>query len=192
MLFLSAPLACQYGLSMYLLCCQVLRSPENQSTDCTRIVNGAMSTELGVVFNQLTALDSVNAVSINCCPTGSWHLGNGCITMAMDNRILEGKISLFRILTIFRLFLNFMKGFLLLDLRKYVKLNRYGVLYPRIPIYNETRNESLVQYQSDRIPIGRPYHNTHTVRIKVKLHRVTTTTTSIPKLFDPTYFDYEE
>ena len=84
------------------------------------------------------------------------------------------------------------EGTLLLNLRKYVKINRYGVLYPRIPIYNETRNESLVQYQSDRIPIGRPYHNIHTVRIKVKLHKVTTTTTSIPKLFDPTYFDYEE
>ena len=103
MLFLSAPLACQYGLSMYLLCCQVLRSPENQPTDCTRIVNGAMSTELGVVFNQLTALD--------CCPTESGRLEDGCITMAMDNRILEGKIFLFRVLTIFRLFLNFMKGF---------------------------------------------------------------------------------
>ena len=111
MLFLSAPLTCQYGLSMYLLCCQVLRSPENQPTDCTRIINGAMSTELGVVFNQLTALDSVNAASINCCPTESGHLEDGCITMAMDNRILEGKIFLFRVLTIFRLFLNFMKGF---------------------------------------------------------------------------------
>ena len=78
---------------------------------CTRIINGAMSTELGVVFNQLTALDSVNAASINCCPTESGHLEDGCITMAMDNRILEGKIFLFRVLTIFRLFLNFMKGF---------------------------------------------------------------------------------
>ena len=111
MLFLSAPLACQYGLSMYLLCCQVLRSPENQPTDCTKIINGAISTELGVVFNQLTALDSVNANSINCCPTESGRLEDGCITMAMDNRILEGKISLISFLNHFSPILNFMKGF---------------------------------------------------------------------------------
>ena len=53
MLFLSAPLACQYGLSMYLLFCQVLRSPESQPTDCTRVVNGALSTELGVCFQPI-------------------------------------------------------------------------------------------------------------------------------------------
>ena len=121
MLFLSAPLACQYGLSMYLLCCQVLRSPENQPTDCTRIVNGAMSTELGVVFNQLTALDSVNAASINCCPTESGHLEDGCITMAMDNRILEGKISLISCLNHFLPIFKFYERILLLNLRKYVK-----------------------------------------------------------------------
>ena len=106
---------------MYLLCCQVLRSPENQPTDCTRIVNGAMSTELGVVFNQLTALDSVNAASINCCPTESGRLDDGCITMAMDNRILEGKTSLISCLNHFLPIFKFYERILLLNLRKYVK-----------------------------------------------------------------------
>ena len=80
-------------------------------------------------------------------------------------------------------------GVLFLDLRKYLELNIYGVLYPKIPIYDQNKGVAIIESQADIIPIGMPYQIEITTTTTP-----TTTTTAAPllKLFDASYFGIDE